>query len=323
MRAIAAVFLCLMLAACAGASPFPGGGSEDVLEAPGGAYTLRLPGGWTVTQRGGGEGGRVSVAAHRDAAATGKGYPTLVVKEVREPAAQGVMDIMARDKNLEFSGLWTVTPDKYQLRQALLDDTSRVLSFWLAPRDGQGLEYYACVHLTRSGRIEMIGVAQAGTVQKYMKDFNLMFTSLAIADKDRFNPSAAADTASSLRGIYAREVRNERDGLERQAAETASWATEPGMTTQERGFLSGAYVRAVAKAMEESGRLLDCVMKSHGGSERGEFSRLAERLDETATSVETIQLNMRDAKARLSVEKSAQRMRRMARLAREAAKLPF
>lgn len=323
MRPILVLLLSLTLTACMGSAPFSGDGSETELAASDGSYRLKLPPGWSVKQRAGGEDGRVSVIAHKDAADTGKGYPTLVVKEVRVPTPQGVLHLMAGDKALEFSELWTVSPDKYQLKQSRLDPAARVLVCWLSPQGGQGLEYYQAIVLTRFGRIEMTGVAQAGTVEKYAKDFDLMFASLEVSEQAAFKAQAAGDTASSLRATYALAMERERGVLARQASETASWAQAQGVSAQEKGFLSGAYVRAVDRALADAGEMKEAVEKTHGGSGRAELTRLAERLDEAATALETIQLNIRDAKARASVEKSAQRARRLAQLGREAARLPI
>ena len=131
-----------------------------------------------------------------------------------KPTPQGVLDIMSKDKNLEFSELWTVSLEKYQLKQALVDDSSRMLSYWLAPRDGQGLEYYCLVALTGFGRVELVGVAQAGTIEKYMKDFNAMFTSLNIGDKARFSQASAGDTGAYLRQTYKKALEREKKRIE-------------------------------------------------------------------------------------------------------------
>lgn len=323
MRTLTVVILCLILAACGGVSLMPGGDSEDTLAASDGSFSLKLPPGWTVKQKGGGEGVRVSVLAHKDAAATGKGYPTLVVREVHEPTPQGVLDIMSKDKNLEFSELWTVSPDKYQLKQALLDDSSRVLSYWLVPRDGQGLEYYSCVVLTGFGRVELIGVAQAGTVEKYAKDFNAMFTGLKIDPKAAFTPGSAGETGPYLRRFYQQALEREKQALARQESETASWAGSPGLSPQEKGFLGTTYVRSTNKALEACSSLIEAVGKATASDSKAEMQRLSESLDASATALETIQLNIREEAARSSVEKSAARVRRMAQLGREAAKLPL
>lgn len=322
MRLIVAVLLPLLLSACMGV-PFSGGDPETELAAPDGSYRLKLPAGWSVKQRTGGEDGRVSVIAHKDAADSGKGYPTMVVKEIRVPTPQGVLHLMAGDAGLEFSELWGVTPDRYQLRQVRLDGSARVLTCWLSPRDGQGLEYYQAIRLTRFGRIEMTGVAQAGTVQKYAKDFDLMFAALEVSEAAAFSPASAGDTAQSLRAVYARAMGRERDALSRQGSETASWAQGQAVSAQEKGFLGGAYARAMERAMSDAAEMKAAVEKTHAGSERANLSRLAERLDEAATALETIQLNIRDASARASVEKSAQKARRLAQLGREAARLPI
>jgi hypothetical protein len=50
---------------------------------------------------------------------------------------------------------------------------------------------------------------------------------------------------------------------------------------------------------------------------------LSERMDEAATSLDTVQLNIKEPQARSAVEKSAARARRMAALGREVAKLPL
>jgi hypothetical protein len=325
MRTLMALIICLALAACGGTSIMPGGGdSEDSLTAADASFTLKLPPGWTVKQKGGGEGGRVSILAHKDAAATGKGYPTMAIRQVLDPTPQGVLDIMAKDKNLDFAELWTVSPEKYQLKQALADDTSRVLSYWVVPRDGQDLEYYGCIILTGYGRVEMIGVAQAGTAVKYMKDFNQMFASLNIADKARFNPAQAGDTGAYLRRTYQAALEREKNGLTRLAAETASWAgAAAGLSAQEKGFVSTTYVKGVNKALEACAGLTEVIGRAQDKDSKAEMQRLAERLEEAATAVDTVQLNIRENQVRTSVEKSTARIKRMAALGREAAKLPL
>jgi hypothetical protein len=325
MRTLLTVFLCLVLSACAG-TPNSGDESGGVLAAPDGSFSLKFPAGWSVRQKGGGEDGRVCVLAHKDAISSGKGYPTLVVREVPGPTPQGVLDFMARDKNLDFSELWSVSPQKYRLQQVLLDNTSKVLVYWLAPRDGQDLEYYAAVVLTGFGRVEMIGVAQAGTIPRYMKDFNAMFAGLDLAEKARFTQStadSAGDAGVSLRKTYASALEREREGLKRQAAETSSWAASgAGLTVQEKGFLANAYVRAADKSLAACAGLIDAVNRYRSQETANEAQRLLERLDEAATALETIQLNIGENQARSSVEKSAARARRMVELGREALKLP-
>ncbi|WP_243363331.1 hypothetical protein [Fundidesulfovibrio terrae] len=324
MRTLTALIICLTLTACAGVPLMPGGDSEDSLTAADASFTLKLPAGWTVKQKGGGEGGRVSILAHKDAAATGKGYPTMVIRQVLDPTPQGVLDIMTKDTKLDFSELWTVSPEKYQLKQALLDETSRVLSYWVVPRDGQDLEYYGCIILTGYGRVEMIGVAQAGTTAKYMKDFNQMFTSLNIAEKARFNPAQSGDTAAYLRKTYASALEREKNGLTRLAAETASWAgAAAGLTAQEKGFIGTTYVKAVNKALEACAGLTEVIGRAQANDSRAEMQRFAERLEEAATAVDTVQLNIRENQVRTSVEKSAARIKRMAALGREASKMPL
>lgn len=322
MRATLTLILCLLLAACA--VPFTGGDSEDTLAAADGSFVLKLPSGWSVKQKYGVDNGRASVLAHKDAAESGTGYPTVIVRELKDPTPQGVLEVMAKDRDLLFSELWTVSPEKYQLKQAVLDDSSRRLSYWLAPKDGSGLEYYATVTLTASGRVEMIGVAQAGTVARYMKDFNLLFSSLKLEDKARFKPGASGETGAYFRKMYGKAVGRERDQLTRQAAETAAWVrSAAGLSSQETGFLTGTYVRSVSKALEDGAALETAVTGSAGRDLSATLARLGESLDAQATALETIQLNLRDSQARTSVEKSAARARRMAQLAREAARLPL
>jgi hypothetical protein len=324
MRILLVLLSCLALGACAGVPLMPGSDSADSFTAADGSFSIKLPPEWTVTQKAGGEGGRVGVLAHKNAAATGKGYPTLVMREIVDPTPQGVLDIMSKDKNLEFSELWTVSPEKYQLKQALVDSSSRVLSYWLSPRDGQGLEYYSIVALTGFGRVELVGVAEAGTAEKYMKDFNTMFTSLNIGDKARFSQSSAGDTGAYLRQTYKKALEREKDGLNRLAAETAAWSSSAtGISAQEKGFLGNTYVRNVNRALETCAGLIEIVGRQGAKDARGEMQRLSERLDEAATSLDTVQLNIKEPQARSSVEKSAARARRMAALGREAAKLPL
>lgn len=321
MRTLITVSLmCLLLAGC---SVLPGSGSSGTLEAQDESYSIKLAPDWSVKDKGAELGRRIAVLAHKDAAESAKGYPTVIVREVHEPTPQGLLDFMARDQKLFFSELWNVGKDKYVQKQALLDQNGRMLAYWLAPVDGQGVEYYAAVVLTGFGRIEMIGVAQAGTVPKYMKDFNAMFTSLQLDSKSRFNPAQPGDTAAYLRGVYAKALTREQEGLRRLMSETAAWVTSGGsLSSQEKGFLTGTYVRATNKALEACLELAEAVGKPSGADAGAQFNRLADRLEGAATELETIQLNIRDEHAREAVEKSAGKARRMASLAREAAKLP-
>ena len=326
MRTLIVLLSCLILSACAGNLPLVGDSEDTTLSSPDESFSLKLPSGWTIKQKpagvAAGEGGRVSVLAHKDAAATGKGYPTVMVREIMEPTPQGVLDLMAKDKGLEYTELWHVSPEKYQLKQVLLDEKSQVLSYWLVPRDGQGLEYYAAVRLTRFGRLEVIGVAQAGTVPTYMKDFNAIFTSVNLGEKARFSQSIAGETSAFLKRTYLRALARERDALTRQSEETAAWGKAGvGLSPQELGFLGNAYVRAVSAALESCTEL-SRVVEAHRGSQTvAAMQRLTERLDEAANALDTIQLNIREVQARSSVQKSAVRAHRMAELGREALKL--
>lgn len=317
-----AFLLCFVLSGCAGI--LPGSGSDDTLTAQDGSYSIKLAPGWSIKERGAEHGRRIAVLAHKDAADSGKGYPTVIVREVHELTPPGVLELMARDRNLDFAELWNVTKDKYQQKQALLDGSSRMLSYWLAPVDGQGVEYYAAVVLTSFGRIEMIGVAQAGTVPKYMKDFNQMFTSLNLDSKIKFNPSQVGETGAYLQEAYARALTREQEGLRRLMSETAAWVTAGnGLSAQEKGFLSGAYIRSTNKALETCLELSEVVAKPRTGDTKATLQHLADRLDGAATDLDTIQLNIRDEQSRGAVEKSAVRVKRMASLAREVIRLPL
>lgn len=324
MRILLASLLCLLLAGCSGIPLMPGSGSSNTLTAQDGSYSIKLAPDWTIKEKGAEHGRRIAVLAHKDAVDSGKGYPTVIVREVHEPTPPGVLELMARDRNLDFAELWNVSKDKYQQKQALLDGSNRMLSYWLAPVDGQGVEYYAAVVLTGFGRIEMIGVAQAGTVPKYMKDFNAMFTSLDVESKARFNPAQAGDTAAYLQRTYSAALAREQEGLRRLMSETAALVTTGnGLSVQEKGFLSGAYARATGKALESCLELAEAISKPRTGESKANLQQLADRLDGAATDLETIQLNIREEQARNAVEKSAARSRRMAGLAREALKLPM
>lgn len=320
MRTLIAAVLALLLSACMGAPAT--GDPHEPLAGPAGAYLLKPAPGWGVRQRGGPEG--VAVLAHEDGARSGKGYPTLVVKEVRTPTPQGVLDILAKDKGLEFSALWHVSPERYTLRHVQQDDTSRMLVAWLVPRNGEGLEYYRCVRLTAFGRLELTGVGPVGTLEKYVKDFNMMFAGLELSPQARFSQAAGGDVGACLRGAYAAAVAAEDEALDRLMAETAQWAASAGgLSAQERVFLRDAYVRAAGKARDAGRELKGLMGRPLDDAGRRGLPLLADRLDEAATALETIQLNIRDLQARGAVEKSAARARRLASLAREAARLPL
>jgi len=320
MRTLIAAVLFLLLSACMGTPQT--GDSGEPLAGAGGAYLLKPAPGWSVRQRGG--SGGVAVLAHEDGVRSGKGYPTLVVKEIRTPTPQGVLDILAKDRNLEFSALWHVSPERYALRHVQQDDTSRTLVAWLVPKDGEGLEYYLCVRLTAFGRLELTGVGQAGTLQKYIKDFNTMFAGLELSPQARFSQASAGEVGACLRGAYGAAMGAENEALGRLMAETAQWAASAGgLSAQERGFLREAYVRAAGKA-RDAGRELEALMaRPLGDAALRGLPLLADRLDDAGTALETIQLNIRDTQARGAVEKSAARARRLAALAREAARLPL
>jgi hypothetical protein len=320
MRAILALPLCLFLAACTVFSPFSGSGPNDTLAARDGSFSLKLPQGWAFKQQSESPDGLTAVAGPT-AEASGRGYPTVNVREIREATPSGVLELMARDKDLQFTELWNVSPDRYVLKQVLIDDSSRVLTYWLAPRDARDLEYYGCITLTAAGRIEMIGVALSGSAIKYMRDFNTMFASLDIPAKSRPAASATpADTQNALRRAYARAFEREQDTLARLAAETAAWtASAQGLAAQEKNFLNTAYVKSAALAQRECASMAEAMAKPNSP----DFHRHIERLDEAATALDTIALNIREPKAREAVDKTAARARRAATLGREAARLPM
>lgn len=322
MRTILVLSLCLFLAACTGISPFSGGEPDDILAAPDGSFTLKLPQGWSFKQKSQSPSGLTAVAAPVSDP-SGRGYPTVNIREIREATPAGVLELMARDRDLQFAELWNVSPDKYVLKQLLIDETSRVLTYWLVPRDSRDLEYHGCVTLTAAGRIEMIGVALSGTAVKYMRDFSMMFTSLAIAGKSRPGPSTPADTQNALRRTYARAFEREQDTLARLASETAAWAAATGLTAQEKNFLTATYAKNATLAQQECALLADTIAKASGPGLPQRLQRHIERLDEAATALDTVALNIHDPKAREAVEKSSARARRAAALGREAAKLPL
>ncbi|GFK94485.1 hypothetical protein NNJEOMEG_02331 [Fundidesulfovibrio magnetotacticus] len=320
MRTLFAALLTLFVSACMGSGP--SGDPRDPLAGSGGAYVLTPAPGWSVTQRG--EGGVAAVLAHEDGVKTAKGYPTLVVKAVRTPTPQGVLEVMARDRNLEFTALWHVSPERYALRHLQQDDTARTLVAWLVPKDGTGLEYYLCVRLTGFGRLELTGVGPAGSLQKYIKDFNTMFAGLEFAPQARFSAASAGDVGASLRGTYAQAVGAEDEALGRLMAEAAQRAAAgDGLSAQERTFLRETYARASAKAREAARELEGLLARPLGEEGLRGLPLLADRLDESATALETVALNIRDPQARSAVEKSGARARRLAALAREASRLPL
>ena len=321
MRASLLLF-CLLLSSCSAMGI--SGGEGESLQAADGTYTLELPAGWSVKQQTQSPQGRLSILAHKDAFASGTGYPTVTVREIHEATPQGVLEIMARDKGLELGELWHVSPEKYQLKQALLDKNSQTLGYWLIPRDGQGVEYYGSIRLAGFGRIEMTGLAPAGKVSGYINDFNKIFTGLVLGEKARFTPVTSADTPGYLRSTYVQAVERERTGLKRQAEETAAWSAGPSkLSPQEKRFLEGAYATAVNKGLESAMDLAQALSRPRTRETALSVARLGERLDETATSLETIQLNIAEPQARGAVEKSAARARRLASLARETLKLPL
>lgn len=322
MRTILALSLCLFLAACTGISPFSGGEQDDILAAPDGSFNLKLPQGWSFKQKTQGPGGLTAVAAPVSDP-SGRGYPSVSMREIREATPTGVLELMARDKDLQFAELWNVSPDKYVLKQVLIDETSRVLTYWLVPRDARDLEYHGCITLTAAGRVEMIGVTLSGTAVKYMRDFNMMFTSLNIAEKSRPRPSTPADTQSALRRTYARAFEREQDTLARLASETAAWAAAPGLAAQEKNFLTSTYAKNATQAQQECAQLAETLAKANGSGLSQRLQRHIERLDEAATALDTVGLNIHDPKAREAVEKTTARARRAAALGREAARLPL
>ncbi len=321
MRFLAVFAICLTIAGC-GPLTFSGAESDDTIAAQDGAYAMRLPDGWSVKQRSTEAGSRVILVANKDAAA-GKGYPQVAVREVRQPMPQAVLELMARDKTLEFSELWKGPRDKYQLKQSVLDGGGTRFSYWLSPLDGQGVEYYGLIVLTAFGRLELTGMAQAGTAQRYLKDFNAVFAALELEPRARFVPGKAGDAGAWLRGVYMDAVTREQDALRRLSGETAALAgSSPALNAQEKGFLNGTFGRAATKALDASAGMTRALEAGKGRDAATALWQFAERADEAATDMDTVALNIRDPKARDGVEKCAARARKLAALGREGSRLP-
>lgn len=324
-------FICLalacLLASCASV-PLIGGESEDVLTGSDESYTVRLAPGWSIRDRGtpsppGEAPGRTAYLAHADAAKTEGGYPTLVVREVREKTPRGLLAAMDKDKGLDLGELWGVGKDAYQLKQSLLGDEGRRLTYWLSPKNASGVEYYACVVLTGFGRLEMIGVTQAGTASRYLRDFNAMFASVRLSGHGVWRPGEEGDLSAYLTGVYRKALSREAEALARQAAQTPALAAD----AQERNILGGAYAKGVKNAQEASDTLVRMLAAGAYPSKKAEdaarWNRLTESLDDAATALETIALNLRSGQSRQAVEKTLSRVRKLAALSREVTRLPL
>ena len=217
-----------LVSSCGGAIPFVGEGSDSVLTASDQSYSLRLAPQWSVAGKGvkSGDMGRdaVYVLAHPDGARSDQGYPTMVVREVRDKAPVGLFELMAKDKGLEYSELWSVGKDKYQLRQAQVDDKGKLLTYWLVPAGGQGVEYFGAMYLTSWGRLELIGLAQAGTAQKYAKDFGAMIASVRLEGKTDPEGGKSGDLGRYLIRTYRQSIERERQALARLSSDIAAQA---------------------------------------------------------------------------------------------------
>lgn len=329
MKRLTIGFLLLVLAGCA-SLPIVGGPSQEELQAPDGSYSLRLPPGWSIEERGvKGEGGKntLAVLARKAPGGSGRDYPTVVVSEFRDATPAGYLDVLSKDKGLELAELWNVSKEKYQLKQVLVDDKGQLMSYWLVPRDGQGVEYYGAVLLTRFGRIEMVGLCPAGSVQQYLRDLNTLFTSVTLDEKARIVPGQsggqAGDIAAYLTRRYQAAMNREIDGLKRAAGETRSFAQGGNLAVTDKGILDGAYTRAVSISLDCAMALERMLAQGTANARSGAtWQRQAESLDGGVNALETIALNIRDQMSRQSVEKTAAKARKLAELVREVGRLP-
>lgn len=304
-----------------------GGSSQDVLQAPDGSYSLRLPAGWVIEERGAkGEGDRntVAVLARKEPGGSGRNYPTVVVSVYRDATPEGYLDLLGKDKGLELAELWNVNKEKYQLKQVLVDAKGRLLSYWLVPRDGQGVEYYGAVLLTRFGRLEMVGLCPAGSAQQYLREFNTMFTSVALDEKSRIAPGQGGDIAAYLARRYHAALLREIEGLKRLAIETEAWGKSgTGIATTDKAILDGAYARSVNACLDSATALERMLAQGTANARAGAaWQRQAEALDAGVNALETIGLNIRDQMSRQSVEKTAAKARKLSALVREVGRLP-
>lgn len=332
MPQLLAVFIvCFLVSSCGGAIPFVGEGSDSVLTASDQSYSLRLAPQWSVAGKGvkSGDMGRdaVYVLAHPDGARSDQGYPTMVVREVRDKAPVGLFELMAKDKGLEYSELWSVGKDKYQLRQAQVDDKGKLLTYWLVPAGGQGVEYFGAMYLTSWGRLELIGLAQAGTAQKYAKDFGAMIASVRLEGKTDPEGGKSGDLGRYLIRTYRQSIERERQALARLSSDIAAQAAGgAGMDGLQKGMLQTSFARAAAGCLEAAAALESQLSQAEGGASAERLSAWqaqVERLDAAVTAIETIELNLRDQTAKTMVEKAAVRARKLAALGREVRALPL
>ncbi len=326
MKRLTIVLLFLFLSGCT-SLPLMGGPSRDEFQSPDGSYSLRLPAGWVVEERGArgeGSGNTVAVLARKEPGGSGRNYPTVVVSVYRDHAPEGYLDLLGKDKGLELAELWNVSKEKYQLKQVLVDGKGRLLSYWLAPRDGQGVEYYGMVLLTRYGRLELVGLCPAGSAQKYQGEFNAMFTSVTLDEQSRPLAGQSGDIAAYLGARYQAALLREIEGLKRQEGETAAWgASGTALATTDKAILDGAYPRAVSSCLDAATALERLLAQGTANARAGApWQRQTEALDAGVNALETIALNIRDRNARQSVEKTAAKARKLSSLAREVGRLP-
>ena len=323
--AVLFLFLVLFLAGCT-SLPMMGGPSRDELQAPDGSYSLRLPAGWVIEERGAkgqGSGDTVAVLARKEPGGSGRDYPTVVVSLYRDAAPEGYLDLLGRDKGLELAELWNVSKEKYQLKQVLVDTKGHLLSYWLVPRDGQGVEYYGAVLLTRPGRLELVGLCPAGSAQQYLREFNTMFTSVVLDEKARIAPGQGGDIAAYLARRYQSALAREIEGLKRLAGETETWGRTAGIAATDKAILDGAYARSVNACLDSATALERMLAQGTANARAGAaWQRQGEALEAGVNALETIGLNIRDQMSRQSVEKTAAKARKLSALVREVGRLP-
>lgn len=330
-RASVVIVICLLLSACMPSIPFVGEG-DDVVAAPDQSYTVRLAPNWSASGKSAKAGesaqGVARVVVHADSAQSPQGYPTLVVREVREPTPLGLFEFMSKDTGLEFSELWNVSKDKYRLQSAQVDPKGQVLTYWLVPVDGQGVEYFGAAYLTAWGRLELVGLTQAGTTQKYAKDMSQMFASVRLEDKAAPGGTKPGDLGRYLARTYAKAMGTERQALARLASDVASYASSgSGLDPQQKGMLQVTFAKAAAGCQEAAAslesQLTQLAATGRGADHASTWQSQADRLDAQATAIETVALNLRDKTATSLAEKAQVRAKRLVTLAREAGRLPL
>lgn len=329
-RALTVFLFCLTLTACMPSIPFVGDG-DDVVTAADQSYTMHLAPNWSASGKSAKAGengqGAARVVVHADSAQSPQGYPTLVVREVRDPTPLGLFELMAKDK-LEFSELWSVSKDKYTLQDVQVDPKGQVLTYWLVPVDGRGVEYFGASYLTSWGRLELVGLAQAGTARKYAKDFSQMFSSVRLDDKAVPKGTKPGDLGRYLARTYAKAIGSERQALSRLASDIASYASSgAALDPQQKGMLQITFAKA-ASGCQEAAAALESQLTQQAATGRGAdqastWQAQTDRLDAQTMAIETVVLNLRDKTAIALAEKAQVRAKRLVTLAREAGKLPM